>query len=291
VNATQVTCLYFAPTSPEGTRRRLLSAEGHSLSLTLESVALPEVTSVSPRSGSAGGGPPLTIVGTGFSTSLADVVVSVGGVEATVLTVSADEITVTSPAGAVGHVYVVVTIQGSGSSEATSAACFEYLLALTRVRPSSVGLAGGTRVTLEGQGFITADGRHGDPSVTLPGTEVYVAGLYTPVLQLPVENITGDWTLSLGGVTTSTFTSTSSEQAVLDGMAAAFPALSDVHVVSKDGAPGALLNRYYPRQWEVAARPSCITPFKVCTCVEFSGEQRTHEGCPPRHQIPGLCLQ
>ncbi|MDB5308070.1 MAG: Alkaline phosphatase [Gemmataceae bacterium] len=85
-------------------------------------VAAPAIAVVSPSSGPAAGGTTVTITGTGF-TGATDV--TFGGVSGIGLTVVSDtQITVTTPAGAVGAVDVVVTTPG-GSDTATGA--FTYV--------------------------------------------------------------------------------------------------------------------------------------------------------------------
>lgn len=77
-----------------------------------------------------------------------------------------------------------------------------------------------------------------------------MVGLYSAD-RIPAGNVTGEWTLSLGGVTTQPLNASASEEEVLDEVSSAFPSLSDVQVVSYDGVPGPFLNRFYPRQWEI----------------------------------------
>ena len=67
----------------------------------------PTVTAISPATGPAGGGTPVTITGTGFLTGAT---VTFGGTSATGVTVvSATSITATAPAHAAGAVNIVVT--------------------------------------------------------------------------------------------------------------------------------------------------------------------------------------
>lgn len=83
----------------------------------------PDITSVSPPSGSAAGGTQLTISGTGLAGATS---VTVGGATASVVSNSATELVVTTPAGTVGSADVVVTT-ANGSD--TLAGGFTYTAA------------------------------------------------------------------------------------------------------------------------------------------------------------------
>src|ERR1700716_262292 len=90
-------------------------------------VPSPTVTSISPNSGPAAGGMPVTITGNNFTGATA---VKFGGTAATSFTVnSATSIAATSPAGG-GTVDVTVTNSG-GTSAISSADQFTYGLAAT----------------------------------------------------------------------------------------------------------------------------------------------------------------
>jgi hypothetical protein len=91
-----------------------------------ESTSPPAVSAVSPRSGPAAGGTPVTITGTNFVGASS---VTFGGMPAASFTVvSAGEITAVSPAGASGTVDVVVTTN-QGASPANAADQFTYVSA------------------------------------------------------------------------------------------------------------------------------------------------------------------
>ena len=76
------------------------------------------MSSISPNSGTTGGGTPVTITGTGF---LAGATVSLGGTAATGVTVvSSTSITATTPAHAAGAVNVVVTNTDAQSGTLTN---------------------------------------------------------------------------------------------------------------------------------------------------------------------------
>ncbi|MBI2764948.1 MAG: IPT/TIG domain-containing protein [Chloroflexi bacterium] len=117
----------------------------------------PVVTSISPTTGSQVGGTSVTINGTGLTNATS---VTFGGSVATIVTNSNDtQMTVTSPAHAVGVVDVQVTTVG-GTSATSAADQFTYTAApvpvVTEVSPNSGSTAGGTAVTITGTGFIGA---------------------------------------------------------------------------------------------------------------------------------------
>lgn len=113
----------------------------------------PTISTISPNSGSAAGGTPVTILGSGF---VPGITVAFGGVPATnVSVVNSTQITLTTPSGAVGAVPVMVT-SPAGSFGGLSNG-FTYLVAtpqLTSVAPSEGLLVGGTPITLTGSGFV-----------------------------------------------------------------------------------------------------------------------------------------
>lgn len=116
----------------------------------------PNITSVSPTTGSVGGGTIVTINGTGFSGATA---VSFGGTAATTFTVNSDvKITATAPAHAAGTVSIAVTTP-AGTSPDTSADNFLYgtvLPAVTSLSPTGGPVGGGNTVTVNGTGFTGA---------------------------------------------------------------------------------------------------------------------------------------
>ena len=112
----------------------------------------PNVSSVSPSSGSSAGGSTVSITGSGF---VAPVTVTFGGVPATsVNVVNANLITATTPANPVGAVPVVVANPAGALGGLTAG--FTYELAWPRVTslsPSTGALVGGTTLTINGTGF------------------------------------------------------------------------------------------------------------------------------------------
>ena len=123
----------------------------------------PTISSVSPISGAAAGGTPLTISGTGFA---AGATVTVGGTAATGVTVvNSTTITATTPAHAAG--FVSVTVANPDLESATRLNAFTYLgppPTVSNVAPASGPAAGGSSVTITGTNFATG------ATVTIGGT-------------------------------------------------------------------------------------------------------------------------
>ncbi len=123
----------------------------------------PTVTSISPNSGSASGGTPVTITGTGF---LAGATVKLGGTAATgVVVVNSTSITATTPAHAGGAVSVVVT--NTDAQAGTLNNGYTYINpapTVTSITPNNGTANGGTPVTITGTGFLAG------ATVSLGGT-------------------------------------------------------------------------------------------------------------------------
>jgi len=119
-------------------------------------VAGPNITSVSPTTGSTGGGTIVTINGNGFTGATA---VSFGGTPATSFIVNTDvKVTATAPAHAAGSISISVTTP-AGTSPDTAADNFVYgtvLLAVTAVSPTGGPIIGGNTVTVTGTGLTGA---------------------------------------------------------------------------------------------------------------------------------------
>ena len=288
VNATQVTCLYFKPgaqSSTSGTRRRLLSLDTphtprRSLlsTFTVEVVesSPPTVTGVDPSEGSAAGGDTVTVSGTGFSDSA---VVTFGGVNASVQSASATELVVTAPPGALGDMQVMVsTAEGGASSEA--AQVFSYFLYVSELDlHAGVGLAGGATLSVGGRGFVSAAGVKANMSLLLPGTEVYVVGLYT-AQRMSAENVTGDFTLHLDGLASGPLGTNNSADEIEDELRAAFPHAQNLHVAIFDAAPGQFINRFYPRQWEISFSRLDVAGAGIDRCTDPLFVDWDPDACP-----------
>lgn len=124
------------------------------------------VTSLAPTSGALAGATAVTITGTGFPGGSAAVTVTIGGKSVAGVSTAATTVTFTTPAGTVaGPVGVTVTLASGAAGYKASA--FTYNTAPSAVSSCvpAVGLAaGGTNVTIIGNGFAGATG------VTFGGT-------------------------------------------------------------------------------------------------------------------------
>jgi hypothetical protein len=116
--------------------------------------AAPTVTGISPSAGPAAGGTTVTITGAGLANATA---VYFGTVSATILSDSATQIVVTSPANVAGTVDVTVVTAG-GTSPISTADQFTYaaMPIITALSPAFGPVAGGTTVTITGTRLATA---------------------------------------------------------------------------------------------------------------------------------------
>lgn len=114
----------------------------------------PAVSSVSPSSGTTGGGTPVTITGSGF---VSGATVRFGSTLATNVVVSSStRITAVTPARAAGTVSVQVTNPDGQSGARSNAFTYQKTSspAVSTVSPSSGPLGGGTSVTITGSNFL-----------------------------------------------------------------------------------------------------------------------------------------
>jgi hypothetical protein len=135
-------------------------------------VAAPTVTGISPALGDHNGGNPVTITGTGF-TSSSTVMFGTVAATASFSETGGNQITVNAPKYLPGGT-VDVTVTTNGVTSATSAKD-QYLYTsgtptVTSISPATGPAAGGTSVTIYGAGFSTAStvnfGNNAAPSVT-----------------------------------------------------------------------------------------------------------------------------
>src|SRR5262249_47525133 len=154
MNATTITC-----TSPAGVGQvdvTVTDAGGTSAANANDKFSYtPSVTNVSPNSGPAAGGTPVTLTGTGF---VSGATVAFGGNAATsVVVMNATTITCTSPAGTVGTTVDVIVTDAGGTSAANAndKSTYNNAPTVTNVSPNSGPAAGGTPVTLTGTGFVS----------------------------------------------------------------------------------------------------------------------------------------
>lgn len=127
----------------------------------------PSITSLSPSSGTTGGGTTVTITGTGFAAGAS---VRFGNSDATSVTVnSATSITAVTPSGSAGAVTVRVTNADGQVGQLNSAYTYVSTPAPTvsAVSPASAPRTGGTVVTITGTGFLPgAVARFGSTNAT-----------------------------------------------------------------------------------------------------------------------------
>jgi Cadherin-like beta sandwich domain/IPT/TIG domain len=117
-------------------------------------VSTPTVSRVSPNAGPTGGGPLVTITGTGFNSATA---VRFGAMDSPYFTIVSD--TQITAVAAFGEGTVDVTVTASGGTSATSAADqFTYVRfpTVSGISPASGPAGGGTAVTITGTNFASA---------------------------------------------------------------------------------------------------------------------------------------
>ncbi|MFG1926787.1 IPT/TIG domain-containing protein [Cryptosporangium sp. NPDC048952] len=144
----------------------------------------PTITAITPNSGTASGGTPVTITGTGLAQASA---VRFDGLPGTNMVAAADgkSITVVTPTHAIGAVDVVVTLPGA---DATSTGGYTYVPATvppisdsattSSLTPPQIPTYGGSTVTITGTGLagvtgVTFDGTAGT-NVSASATQVTV---------------------------------------------------------------------------------------------------------------------
>lgn len=162
----------------------------------------PVITGVTPSSGSNDGGTTVRIVGDGFQAPVQvffgqGTAESFNGVEATVQSVTRNEIVVISPAArGFGQdnlnrlVNILVRNINTGFS-ALRPAAFQYgsRVLITTMGPGSGSYLGGTRVTIQGQGFdepvAVSLGGVGQQVVSVTGTQIVFITSGVPVTTCP----------------------------------------------------------------------------------------------------------
>jgi hypothetical protein len=152
VSGTQITATTPAGNAGAVTVTVTVGSQSGSLTNGFTYLTPPTVSSVSPNTGSTGGGTAVTITGTNFASGAT---VTFGGAAATnVVVVSATQITATTPAGSAGAVTVTVTV-GSQSGSLTNGFTYAVLPTVSGVNPNSGPTAGGTAVTITGTNFAS----------------------------------------------------------------------------------------------------------------------------------------
>ncbi|CAF1690270.1 unnamed protein product, partial [Adineta ricciae] len=117
------------------------------LSIQYSSSITPTILSISPTSGSASQS--LTISGSNFITGQSNV--SIGGVSATIVSVTSSSITCTIPSIPAGNHPVIVQVSSIGISNSNIQ--FTYSLQLTNVTPNQGSYGGGQIITIIGDGL------------------------------------------------------------------------------------------------------------------------------------------
>ncbi|GAB6900663.1 beta strand repeat-containing protein [Kineosporia succinea] len=197
VSASQL--IATTPSHTAGTVDVVVTTPGgpSAVGVTFEYQNAPAVSGLVPASGAAGGGTPVRISGSGF-TSLSTV--RFGSVPAaSVQFVSAGRLDVVSPAGAVGPVDVVVRTGGGESAPEV----FTYVArpVVTVVQPGSGPEAGGSAVVVTGTGFTGASDVYFG---SVPATSFSVDSDTRITAVSPAGSGTVDVTVRTAGVTSAT---------------------------------------------------------------------------------------
>ena len=159
---TNTACTVIAPTGPSAGGSVAVQATNTSnsgisgvagSSGTFVYLTTPTISSVSPASGSAFGGTPVTLTGTGFVAGATTIQFGSASVTCPSGT-TATSCAVISPAGS-GNVSVTAGNPSMGLSNGKSFAYVVPTPSITSVSPTSGSAAGGTSVTLTGTGFST----------------------------------------------------------------------------------------------------------------------------------------
>lgn len=187
-------------TNPDGQRASLPGA------FTFVAAPVLALHAVSPASGPTAGGTRITLAGSAFAAGAA---VTVGGLAATGVTVSATSITATTPAHAAG--VVPVSVRNPDGAAASLAAAFAYLAppapVPTAAAPTSGPDLGGTAVTISGSGFEAGAtvAFNGTPAAVVQVTATTIAVTAPPhapgAVDLVVSNPDGQQGTLLAGFT------------------------------------------------------------------------------------------
>ncbi len=153
VSGTSVTCV--TPAGPVGPVAVVVTnADGQTATLAAGFTyqgPVPSLSSVSPGTGSTGGGTRVTLTGTGFAPGAT---AAIGGVAATGVTVvNSTTITAWTPAGAAGTVSADITNPDAQTANLASAYTYAAGPSVASVSPATGTSSGGTFVTVTGTGF------------------------------------------------------------------------------------------------------------------------------------------
>lgn len=121
-------------------------------SFTFSSRSTPALTSVSPQRGAPG--TEITLTGSGFSSSVAEVNVTIGGITCHVTSASLSSITCVTGQSIGGSQEIIVLIADKGVAKpASGKVLFTYPVIVNEIQPRRGSSGGGTVVTLKGNGF------------------------------------------------------------------------------------------------------------------------------------------
>ena len=167
ISSNQLTATTPARNEPGDVEVIINNPDGQQARGTFTYNAIPVITSISPPSGKLAGGTIITITGTGFIQGIpgveAKLTVMIGDVEVPITfdsqiseqtqLISANRLTVITPKrNQPGKVDVIVT--NPDGQEAKGTYTYNPLPTITSISPPSGKLAGGTRITITGTGFI-----------------------------------------------------------------------------------------------------------------------------------------
>jgi hypothetical protein len=139
-------------------------------SFTYVDMTAPTLTGISPDSGTYLGGTLVTIIGTNLGSATE---VKFGTSKASITSNTATSIVATTPPGTVGPQNVVIT-NGEGKTVTKNGAFTYTSWAVTGISPTSGPTAGGTPVTISGEGFLSDDGPYRATFDAIPGACTFV---------------------------------------------------------------------------------------------------------------------
>ena len=204
VSGTQITATTPAGAAGAVTVTVTVSGQSGSLNNGFTYSVPPTVSSVSPNSGSTGGGIAVTITGTNFATGAT---VTFGSTAATnVVVVSGTQITATTPTGTAGAVTVTVTNPGALSGSLTNG--FTYVVT-TPTAPTGLTVTDGGPVPtfVNGQGYYnsTSLATHTTASFNSTGGDgiLLFASSHQGVTFTPSDSFGNTW-ISIAGPTSTT---------------------------------------------------------------------------------------
>jgi len=187
--------VFTTPAHAAGTVNVTVTTAGGTDTETLSYVAAPQMTGVSPSTGSTAGGTNVTISGS----NLTDATLAVDGATVTPTSASATSIVFTTPAHAAGAVDVTVTTAGGSDTEAFT---YDVPLQITSVSPNVGPASGGTVFTITGQNLTAVEHiffvnqtasitARSATSITATTPALGTRGTYTMILTVPGQASVG----------------------------------------------------------------------------------------------------